>query len=122
MKAFLLLAHGSRRAQSNEEVQKLADCFGIQNQDEFPIVLAGFMELAEPTIPVIVDEAISAGAKHLVILPYFLAAGTHVVDDIPSLVKESLANYPDITFEILPHIGGAKGMVNLILSVTSEHD
>ena len=122
MKAFLLLAHGSRRAQSNEEVQKLADCFGVQNQDEYPIVLAGFMELAEPTIPMIVEEAISAGATHLVILPYFLAAGTHVVDDIPSLVQTSLMDYPEVSYEILSHIGGAKGMVNLIHAVTQETD
>lgn len=122
MKAFLLLAHGSRRAQSNEEVQKLADCFGLQNQGEYPIVIAGFMELAEPTIPMIVDEAISAGATHLVILPYFLAAGTHVVDDIPTLVQTSLTDYPEVSFEILPHIGGAKGMVNLIHSVATESE
>ena len=120
MKAFLILAHGSRRAQSNDEVMQLADCFATQSDGEYPIVRAAFMELAKPEIPETIDSVIKAGATELVILPYFLAAGAHVVQDIPEILEESLADKPDIKFRVLPHIGGAKGMIQLIQQVVTQ--
>ena len=120
MKAFLILAHGSRRARSNEEVIQLAECFGLQNKQDYPIVRAAFMELAEPKIPDTIDAVLAAGATELIILPYFLAAGAHVVTDIPEILHSALADKPDVRFKVLPHIGGAKGMIQLIEQVTSE--
>lgn len=118
MKAFLLLAHGSRKTTSNEEVIRLAEQFSSRNSEKYPIVKAGFLELAKPDIHDTIDAAINAGATELVILPYFLASGTHVVDDIPRIVAERLAANPEMSYTILTHVGGAEGMLNLIEELT----
>jgi sirohydrochlorin ferrochelatase len=120
MKAFLILAHGSRRAQSNEEVIQLAECFATQNDAEYPLVRAAFMELAKPDIPETIHAVLEAGATELVILPYFLAAGAHVVEDIPEILHECLADKPEVNYRVLPHIGGAKGMIGLMQQVASD--
>jgi len=120
MKAFLLLAHGSRRTQSNVEVVELAKRFYDNNSQQFPIVSAGFLELAEPTIPEVIEQAIQQGATELFISPYFLAAGTHVVNDIPSIVTNTLNNYPQVKHHLLAHIGGNDGIVDLLLHSTSD--
>jgi len=117
MKALLILAHGSRKAESNQEVQNLADTYAILNGDDYPIVKAGFLELSQPDIDTVITESVQAGATELTILPYFLAAGAHVVDDIPSNVTKSINKFSDIEVHILPHIGAAGGMIGLIKDV-----
>ena len=119
MKALLILAHGSRKQQSNEEVINLAERFDEAYGEQFDAVYAGFMELAQPDINTTITKAIEAGATELIILPYFLAAGAHVVDDIPEIVNASLQHHETIQFRILPHIGGADGMINLINGLCS---
>ena len=51
MKALLLIAHGSRRKQSNEEVVVLADKLKQNCAEQYNIIHAGFLELAETLIP-----------------------------------------------------------------------
>lgn len=120
MKAFLILAHGSRKAQSNEEVIALAERFAARNGDSYAVVRAAFMELAKPDIPEIITEVLEQGATELVILPYFLAAGAHVVEDIPEIVHDCLKHHQDVSYQLLPHIGGADGMVDLIQALATD--
>ena len=51
MKALLLIAHGSRRQQSNDEVIELADKLKKNSVGQYDIIHAGFLELAETLIP-----------------------------------------------------------------------
>jgi sirohydrochlorin ferrochelatase len=51
MKALLLVAHGSRRQASNVEVVALSAAIAREMKDDYPMVEAGFLELAEPSIP-----------------------------------------------------------------------
>ena len=51
MHALLLIAHGSRRKESNDEVRKLSKKIIKNNNGEFDIFLCSFLELAEPLIP-----------------------------------------------------------------------
>ena len=120
MNALLILAHGSRKKRSNDEVQSLAQRYEVAYPDQFDAVYAGFMELAQPDIHMTIRTAIDAGATQLTILPYFLAAGAHVVDDIPQIVESAMADYPDMKHRILPHVGGADGMVGLINQLCSD--
>lgn len=120
MNALLILAHGSRKQQSNDEIQALAKRYAEAYPDQFDAVYAGFMELAQPDIHATIKTAIDGGATQLTILPYFLAAGAHVVDDIPQIVNSALANYPGMNHRILPHIGGADGMVSLINQLSTD--
>ena len=72
MKALLLIAHGSRRQQSNIEVITLANTLKQKCSDHYPIIQAGFLELAEPLIPAAIkkcidESATSIGEKYLYI-------------------------------------------------------
>ena len=121
MKALVIIAHGSRRQASNEGVSNLTQLIANEMQDEYPIVLAGFLELADPLIPAAIDACIEQGAKEIAIIPYFLSAGRHVHEDIPNEVQKSREQHPQISMQILQHIGGAPQMKDLIrASVTKQ--
>lgn len=114
MKALVLVAHGSRRQASNDEVSALAKVISEVMKNEYPIVEAGFLELAAPLIPDAIDRCIQQGATDVCVVPYFLSAGRHVQEDVPAEVDKARAIHKDIPMTVLPHIGGAAMMVDLI--------
>lgn len=114
MKALVLVAHGSRRQASNDEVITLSKRIEEQMKSEYPIIEAGFLELAEPLIPNAIDKCVKQGATDVCVVPYFLSAGTHVQQDVPAEVDKSRQIHPDIPMQLLPHIGGSAMMIELI--------
>lgn len=116
MKALLLIAHGSRRQQSNDEVKVIADKLHSHCGDQYPIVEAGFLELADPLIPDGIKRCVDRGATSVIVLPYFLNSGRHVVTDIPEIVNETKALYPDIDIKLSRHLGASELMMDLLIS------
>lgn len=114
MKALLVVAHGSRREASNEEVRRL--CRRIRNEDgkEFGMVEAAFLELAEPSIPEGIRRCVEAGADEVLVLPYFLSAGRHVSEDIPAEVQKARLEHPRIAIHLAPYLGAAKAVSALV--------
>jgi sirohydrochlorin ferrochelatase len=115
MKALLLVAHGSRRKQSNDEVVMLADKLKSRT-DQYDIIHAGFLELAETLIPDGIKKCVDDGASSIVVLPYFLNSGRHVIEDIPEIVNQAKLSYPDVDIRVAPHVGASEQMMGLLIS------
>lgn len=120
MRALLVVAHGSRRNASNDEVRQLTDELRALAGDEFTQVECAFLELAKPSIPDGIDCCIAEGATEVVILPYFLSAGRHVVADIPEIVAGSQARHPAVNLRIAPYLGQAPSLVNSLLELSKK--
>ncbi len=116
MKALLLVAHGSRRKQSNSEVVTLSEKLSTKCSTDFPIIKAGFLELSSPSISEGVQQCISEGATTVVLLPYFLNSGRHVVEDIPNIVKSIQEKFTAVQIKIAPHLGASDLMLDLLIS------
>ncbi len=116
MKALLIVAHGSRRKESNEEVRRLAIRVSENAGPAFDLVTSAFLEISSPQIDSAVADLVTDGATEIKVFPYFLAAGTHVVNDIPKLIEEERANFPKVHFEFLPHLGALQGISTLIVN------
>ncbi len=121
MKALLLVAHGSRRGASNDEVRGLTRHLREAGSG-FQHVACAFLELAEPSIPDGLRAAIAAGADEVVVLPYFLSAGRHVVADIPADVAVVQAEHPDVPIRVAPYLGAADGVVQILLQQAAGVD
>jgi sirohydrochlorin ferrochelatase len=113
--ALLIVAHGSRRGVSNDEVRALTRDIERQSGGRYRAVGCAFLELAEPSIPDGLRDLIDCGARHIIVVPYFLSAGRHVAEDIPGEVDLVLGQYPDIDIRIAPYLGLAAGIPGLIL-------
>ena len=119
MKALILVAHGSRRKVSNIEVIQIATRLAGQVKDNYMHVGHAFLELASPSIPEAIEDAIMKGAEEVVILPYFLSAGRHVHEDVPSLVLQKQKLPPDIKISLAPYLGGSSDIIKLLASISS---
>lgn len=47
------------------------------------------MEIAKPSISDAMRKCVQAGAKQIIVAPYFLSRGRHIQQDIPALVREA---------------------------------
>ncbi len=119
-RGLVLVAHGSRRESSNKEVRQVAAQLAAQAGDRYAMIHAAFLELAEPLIPDGVQQCLDAGMEEVVVLPYFLSAGRHVVEDIPAEVAK-VNNRTDATIRIAPYLGSAQGLATILLAL-SETD
>ena len=116
---LLVVAHGSRRAASNDEVRTLVGRLRDAPGTPFASIEAAFLELAEPSIDDGLALLSGRGARHIVVMPYFLAAGAHVAQDIPDILARFGASHAGIRLSLKPHIGHANGMGRLILEMAA---
>jgi sirohydrochlorin ferrochelatase len=119
MKSLLLVAHGSRRQASNDEVRALITRLRAA-AGSFDHLDCAFLELAEPSIADGLRQAIAKGASEVVVLPYFLSAGRHVVTDIPAEIEPVRKAYPSVDIFLAPYLGAAEGVVELLMEQASR--
>lgn len=115
MKALLIVAHGSRKQASNQEVMALAQSIFARQDHQFDIVEAAFLEIADELIPDGIERCARAGATEITVLPYFLNSGKHVTQDIPEVINTIKPQYPDIAIQLTSHIGASSVMADLVL-------
>lgn len=123
MKTLLLVAHGSRKVSSNAAIESLTEKLRQRLVGtDFSAITHAFLELTAPSIPQGIASLVGLGATQVVVMPYFLAPGTHVVDDVPELINEAQSQYPEVRFTIMPYLGETEGIIDLILLSADQAD
>jgi len=118
--SLLLVAHGSRRQSSNDEVREVASRMAARAGEAVHEVSPAFLELAEPSIPDGILGCLDRGADRVVVVPYFLSAGRHVVTDIPQEVDKARAVRPDAAIRIAPYLGSAGALTEILLDLAAQ--
>lgn len=121
MKSLLLVAHGSRREESNAEIEVVAGALRDRVKAIFAHTEHAFLELAEPSIPEAIDLLVKNGATDVTILPYFLSAGRHVHEDVPEIVNAKQQEYVNVKLHIAPYIGEASEMIDVLVAISSSN-
>lgn len=116
--AVLLIAHGSRRAAANDDLVQLADL--VARRGDFDFVQVSYLELAEPTIFSGGRMCQEHGATRVLMLPYFLSAGVHVVSDLEARREELATEFPHVEFVLCPHLGLHPMMVDIVVERLME--
>jgi len=114
MKALLLVAHGSRREASNEEIRDLAKQVAAHAANTADYTTCAFLELSDPSIPDGIQDCIDHGATEVEVFPYFLSKGRHVAEDVPELVEEKMKSCPGIKIRISNYFGARESVVELL--------
>ena len=112
MKGFILVAHGSRREVANQEIADFSNSVSQAKTGSFDLMSHAFWELAEPSIEQAIDSQVAAGATEIKLFPYFLAQGSHVAKDLPSVLHQKREQYPALTLTLLPHLGAMPGFAD----------
>ncbi|MCU1497325.1 MAG: cbiX [Acidimicrobiales bacterium] len=109
--AVVVAAHGSRAEAANlahrQVVEDLDSRIG-------PPATPAFLELVEPSIPAGIDAAVAAGARTVLVLPYFLHPGRHLSDDLPAIVADAVARHPGSDVRLLASFGSDPALLDIL--------
>ncbi|HEX8322398.1 MAG TPA: CbiX/SirB N-terminal domain-containing protein [Tepidisphaeraceae bacterium] len=112
--AIIIVDHGSRRIESNRMLEEVARLFAGRFGSEFGIVEPAHMELCEPSIATAYANAVRRGAKRVVVVPFFLSFGKHWTHDIPSLLNQAAADFPETEYQLVEPLGIDDLMLDLL--------
>ncbi len=103
MDAVILFSHGSLLCGAGEALA--AHAARLRAQGLAPVVEIGYLNYSEPPFVEAVAKCVAAGADRILVTPYFLVPGKFVKVDLPRVVEEAQAAYPEIKFEVAEAIG-----------------
>src|SRR2546426_9803118 len=95
---ILVVGHGSRRAEANEDVREAARRIG--ERGGFALVEPAFLEIEHPNVSEGFTRLVQRGAHEITVHPYFLSPGRHTRGDIPVEVREAASRHVGINYRI----------------------
>ncbi len=122
MKGILLFGHGARNPEWAAPFHRIRDA--ILARDPAALIEPGFLELMRPTFDEAVDCLVHQGAREIVVVPIFMAAGSHVKKDLPQMAANAMDRHPDLVIGLAPPVGEADpvlaAMADYAMTVTPE--
>ena len=116
--ALLLIAHGSREPQANDDLHHLAE--QLRRQSRYLIVEPAYLELAEPNIDVGGVRCVEQGASRVILVPYFLSAGVHVRRDLTGARDRLAAHFPAVEFRLAEPLGQHAKLAEIVAERAAE--
>lgn len=112
-RAIIVVGHGSRSKDSIVEFDATVKSF--RDRVEGARVEGAYMEIASPNIPTVLKKLVDEGCNSFLLIPYFLFTGIHIKEDIPEIIEELKAQYPDIKLELGKPIGAHPMIVDILV-------
>ncbi|MDZ4253937.1 MAG: CbiX/SirB N-terminal domain-containing protein [Sulfuritalea sp.] len=109
MKAILLYGHGARNPEWAEPFHRIRAA--IKSRDPGALVEPGFLELMRPSFDEGVACLVDQGATEIVVVPIFMAAGSHVKKDLPQLAANAMDRHPGLVIELAAPVGEVESVL-----------
>ncbi len=111
-KAVILLGHGSRVPDAGKHMEMVAD--GLKKRYGYHMVEVCYMSRLGPHFPEIFEKCVAAGALDVMVIPYFLHDGLHLVLDIPEMMQEMAEQHPGVRLVLGKNLGFDDALVDLV--------
>jgi len=116
--AVLLMGHGSRVAEANDALHAIAAL--VRESSGFEIVEVSFREMHAPNIQAGIDRCVAQGAGRILLYPYFLFAGAHVLEDLPAEMAAAKARYPGLEMTLGKPLGVHPKLAEIVCERVDE--
>jgi len=118
--AVVLIAHGSRRDEANQDLRNLVS--RLRQTGKAAIIEPAFLELAEPDIDFAVKLCLEQGARRVLLIPYFLSMGVHLTRDLSNALECLTKNHPEIDFRLGQSLGPSPLLDQLVCQRIEESE
>lgn len=96
---LVLFSHGSLLCGSGRMLCDHAE--RLRETGDYVAVEPGYLNYCEPSVETAIANCVAAGARRVVIVPYFLVGGKFVVEDLPSRLDLATAPFVGVEFCIV---------------------
>lgn len=105
MKGILLFGHGARNPEWAQPFHLVRDA--ILARQPAALVEPGFLELMQPSFDEGIDRLVRQGATEIVVVPIFMAAGSHVKKDLPRMAADAMDRHGGLVIALAAPVGEA---------------
>ena len=116
--AILLVGHGSKLQGSSDSINQVIQA--LHAKDPVTFFQSAFLEICPPSIPEGIELCLKQGADQVIVVPYFVQAGKHVVEDIPRFVSSAQAKHPDKKIRLADYLAFDERIVSVVLDRINE--
>ena len=113
MKGILVIAHGNRE----QDTVDVLDAIVSMAREKLPgtIIEWTFMGISGRTIENGITELKNRGIAEIKIVPYFLFKGKHLKEDLPRIMAQCAADFPEITITMGEHLGLDERLADILV-------
>ena len=119
-RALIILGHGSRAAGAADDMEKVA--LRLKERLDYEIVETCQMSGRGVLFPEVFDRCLEQGAASVLVLPYFLHRGVHVLLDVPGMMKEKAAAHPGVKVVLGSNLGFDEALVEIMMKRVRESE
>jgi len=83
-------------------------------------IMVAFLQNQEPSVDKAIQHAVLGGAKKIIIHPFLLSSGIHVIQHIPQIVKNARDTYTDAEIICTAPLGGHQKLAEVVLERIRE--
>jgi precorrin isomerase len=116
--AVILFGHGSRVPGAGKGMETVAE--RLIETGEYVAVENAYMSRLGPHLPEILKKCVDAGATGVLLIPYFLHSGLHMMHDIPHMMRDEAKKYPGVKIVYGKHLGFDERMVEIVKTRIAE--
>lgn len=110
--AIILVGHGSRVPGASEGMEKIAE--GLRQKLHRSIIEICYLSILGPYFPEVFEKCVAQGATKVLVIPYFLHAGLHLLLDIPQMMQEKAREFPQVKLILGKNLGFDESLVELV--------
>lgn len=107
--ALILFAHGSRDPEWASPLRRVRAAV-LDGSPNLRIELA-FLEFLAPSLQDCASMMVAEGFDRIIVVPMFIAQGGHLKNDLPLIIDELRARFPNVVFEMPGPVGEAGSVV-----------
>src|SRR3989338_7993485 len=111
-RAVVLIGHGSHLTKADDAIGSVV--YSLRKKEPDTVVEIAFLEIRSPNIPESIELVLSQGAEEVVLVPYFVQTGRHVVEDVPKIVSEAQAKHPGEKIRLAEYLGFDERIVSVV--------
>ncbi|MHB1394594.1 MAG: sirohydrochlorin chelatase [Clostridia bacterium] len=112
MNGVLILAHGSKRTETEKILKSLTA--KVKDKTGESLIYLAYLQFSEQNLEVGIDYLVGKGATKIKVIPMFLFDGVHVTEDIPNELNEIMRKHSGIEIKMSRHLGDDDRIADII--------
>ena len=117
-RAVVLFAHGSRDPLWHKPMEAVAA--RLHASEPGLVVRCAYLELSTPDLSTVCQELVRDHVHAISVVPMFLGVGRHAREDLPLLLTQLQAQFPQVHFALKAAVGEDTRLIQLLAQIAAE--
>ena len=122
MKGVLILAHGSKQKETEETLSAIISALRneLRDNDEISEIAPAFLQFSDKNLHKGLAALTDKGIDDILVVPYFLFAGTHIKEDIPGEIEGFIKTRPGVKVSLGKTLGADRRLAMILKDRVTE--